>query len=208
MRAILYYIHDPMCSWCWAFRPTWQKIRAALPEKILIQYVLGGLAPDTHQPMPLEQQHKIQRIWETIKKQVPGTEFNFDFWAKCQPRRSTYPACRAVIAAARQEGKLGEAMILLIQRAYYLQARNPSDDSTLIELAIELGLDEQRFTNDLNSSETQAELFRQIQFAQIIGAQGFPSLVLQQADEYSPIRFSYRDPSVALSQIRALWPFS
>lgn len=196
-----------MCSWCWVFRPTWQKIRAALPEEILIQYVLGGLAPDTHQPMPLELQQKIQGIWGTIKKQVPGTEFNFDFWIKCQPRRSTYPACRAVIAAARQEDKFGEAMILLIQRAYYLQARNPSDDSTLIELAMELGLDEQRFISDLNSSETQEELFRQIQFAQIIGAQGFPSLVLQQADEYFPICFSYHDSSVALSQIRALQRF-
>ncbi|KFI23648.1 DsbA family protein [Nitrosococcus oceani] len=204
MSSILYYAHDPMCSWCWAFRPIWQEIRAALATSIPIQYVLGGLAPDTNQPMPFELQQKIQAIWKTIKKQVPGTTFNFDFWTQCQPRRSTYPACRAVIAAAKQEASCGKTMILLIQQAYYLQARNPSDDSTLMELAMELGLDQQRFMADLNSAATQEELFRQIQFTRRIGAQGFPSLILHQAGRYHPLRFSYQDASTTLIQIKEL----
>ncbi|ABA56982.1 conserved hypothetical protein [Nitrosococcus oceani ATCC 19707] len=204
MSSILYYAHDPMCSWCWAFSPVWQETHAALAESIPIQYVLGGLAPDTNQPMPFELQRKIQGIWKTIKKQVPGTTFNFDFWTQCQPRRSTYPACRAVIAATKQEASCGETMILLIQQAYYLQARNPSDDSTLMELAMELGLDQQRFMADLNSAATQEELFRQIQFTRRIGAQGFPSLILHQAGRYHPLRFSYQDASTTLIQIKEL----
>jgi putative protein-disulfide isomerase len=205
METILYYVHDPMCSWCWAFRPTWQEIKARLPPSIHIHYVLGGLAPDTDQPMPLELQRKIQGIWERIRKEVPNTEFNFDFWKECQPRRSTYPACRAIIAALRQEEKFEEAMILLIQRAYYLQARNPSDDSTLIALAIELGLDKQRFLKDLNSLETQKELTRQIQFSRMLGADGFPSLILKQLESYYPISFDYNEPSAALRQIKKLY---
>lgn len=205
MPSILYYVHDPMCSWCWAFRPTWRKIRRALPKDIFICNVLGGLAPDTPQPMPLELQRKIQGIWKTIQKQLPDTEFNFDFWAKCQPRRSTYPACRAVIAAAKQGDSFEEAMILQIQRAYYLQARNPSDDHTLVELAVELGLEERRFAADLNSTATQEELLRQIQFAQKIGAQGFPSLIFQQGEQYYPVSFSYHGPALALKEIRELY---
>jgi protein-disulfide isomerase-like protein with CxxC motif len=54
-----------------------------------------------------------------------GTEFNFDFWTKCQPRRDTYKACRAVIAASQQNAE--EAMIEAIQKAYYLRAMNPSE---------------------------------------------------------------------------------
>lgn len=204
MPPILYYAHDPMCSWCWAFRPVWQEIRVALAESIPIQSVLGGLAPDTNQPMPFELQRKIQGIWETIKRQVPGTVFNFNFWTQCQPRHSTYPACRAVIAATKQEASLEEAMILLIQQAYYLQARNPSDDRTLIELAIELGLEKTEFENDLNSPETDEELLRQIQFTRQIGAQGFPSLIFHQAGKYHPIHFSYRDASTTLMQIKEL----
>lgn len=79
-EKILYYIHDPMCSWCWAFRPAWEKIVASLGSHIKIRYLLGGLAPDTDQPMPEAMQLKISSIWQTIQNHVPGTEFNFDFW--------------------------------------------------------------------------------------------------------------------------------
>ena len=201
---MLYYIHDPMCSWCWAFRPTWQKIRAALPAHLVIQYVLGGLAPDTDEPMPLALQRKIRGIWETIQKQVPGTEFNFDFWTQCQPRRATYPACRAVIAATKQGSAFEEAMILAIQHAYYLRARNPSEARILIALAEELGLDTARFRKDLQALETHQILLKQIEFSRTLRGNSFPSLILEQTGTYFPIGFDYLDSSVAVEQIMAL----
>ena len=145
-----------MCSWCWAFRSTWEKIIAGL----------GGLAPDTDQPMPEAMQFKIRSIWRTIQSHVPGTEFNFDFWREAKPRRSTYPACRAVIAAGFQGNEYEYAMILAIQKAYYLSAKNPSDVSLLTELAVVLELDIPRFTRDLNASQTQDELRAPIYFGQ------------------------------------------
>ncbi len=204
MSATLYYVHDPMCSWCWAFFPTWHKIRQELPSTVRVQYLLGGLAPDTGQPMPLALQQKIQEIWVTIKKHVPGTEFNFDFWTQCQPRRATYPACRAVISAAKQKPGLGEAMVEAIQRAYYLRAQNPADDTTLIALATILQLDEQRFSEDLNSPETQKELVRQIEFSRAIGVRSFPSLILRRGNSDFPVAFDYNDPWVAINKIRDL----
>jgi putative protein-disulfide isomerase len=204
MQSILYYVHDPMCSWCWAFRPTWQKIRAALPANITVQYVLGGLAPDTDEPMPPALQRKIRSIWETIQQRVPGTEFNFDFWTQCRPRRATYPACRAVIAATKQGSEFEEAMILALQRAYYLRACNPSEERTLIALAGELGLDKPRFRDDLQALETHQALLKQIEFSRTIGGHSFPSLVLAHAGNYSSIGFDYRDFAVALGQIKRL----
>ena len=46
MPAVLYYVHDPMCSWCWGFRPTWLALQDQLPEGVRVQRLLGGLAPD------------------------------------------------------------------------------------------------------------------------------------------------------------------
>jgi putative protein-disulfide isomerase len=54
--------------------------------------------------------------------------------------RSTYPACRAVIAAKNQADKFELPMINIIQKAYYLQEKNPSKDETLIKLSISIGL--------------------------------------------------------------------
>lgn len=201
MTATLYYIHDPMCSWCWGFSPTWPQIRAQLPAKLPVVYLLGGLAPDTDVPMPLEMQAKLQQTWHTISQRL-GTRFNFDFWTLCQPRRSTYPACRAVIAAQQQDA--GEAMISAIQHAYYLDAKNPSDDTTLVELAKDLGLDADHFAKRLNEPATQHELVRQIAQGKVLGAQGFPSLIYCNDTGNHFIRHDYLDPGVTLDQIQRL----
>lgn len=201
MEATLYYIHDPMCSWCWGFSPTWQKIRTQLPAELPVVYLLGGLAPDTNAPMPPEMQAKLQQAWHTISQRL-GTRFNFDFWTLCQPRRSTYPACRAVIAAQHQDA--GESMISAIQHAYYLDAKNPSDDATLIELAQDLGLDAERFAQALIDPATQHELVRQIAQGKALGAQGFPSLVYSNETGNHLLNYDYLDPEVTLSAVRQL----
>lgn len=199
MSSTLYYVHDPMCSWCWGFAPTWRRIREQLPADVQVEYVLGGLAPDTDVPMPPDMRRYLQQTWRTIAERL-GTEFNFAFWETCRPRRATYPACRAVIAAQAQHA--GEAMIDAIQRAYYLEARNPSDDTVLIDLACELGLDEDRFATSLRSASTAHQLAHQIAKARALGAQGFPTLVYQGRGDPALIRHDYRDPAATLSRLR------
>ena len=188
--AILYHVHDPMCSWCWGFRRVWDQLRESLPESVKVANVVGGLAADNDDPMPLEQQKTISGYWSDVAEQT-GAQFNFDFWKVCQPRRSTYPACRAVLAAAIQQAE--QAMIDAIQQAYYLRAMNTSDNSTLITLAKEIGLDAERFAADLISPAIQAELEKNFALRQKIGVYNFPSLVLAQGEVFLPIAVDYQD---------------
>jgi len=201
--SVLYYVHDPMCSWCWAFRPVWERLQSQLPLSLKVKYLLGGLAPDSDLPMPAEMQQMIRHHWQVIEKKVPGTRFNYDFWSVCSPRRSTYPACRAVIAARNQHMALEDAMIRSIQHAYYLQARNPSDDDVLIALAIALGLDAARFRHDLNNPGTEAVLSSDILKGHEIGASGFPSLLLEEEGCIRQICIDYNDADLTLQQILA-----
>ena len=194
-RATLYYIHDPMCSWCWGFRRGWDALRAALPASVDVVNVVGGLAPDSDEPMPAEQREAIAGYWARIADEL-GAEFNFEFWQKCEPRRSTYPACRAVIAAALQG--VEEEMIDAIQRAYYLRAMNPSDNSTLIELAAELGLDLERFSQDLVSARVQGELEHNFALRRELNVYSFPSLVLKLDNDIFPVPLDYHSIEPAL----------
>ncbi|MGI9316145.1 MAG: DsbA family protein [bacterium] len=180
--TVLYYAHDPMCSWCWAFAPMWEKLKLALktehPLSLQVQPLLGGLAPDTEEPMPQEMQDYLKNTWSSIQERVPGTRFNFDFWEQCSPRRSTWRACRAVIAARLQSDKFESVMIRAIQRAYYLNARNPSNFSTLAAVAEEIGLDRVRFSDDLDAPDTHKIHQKEMQQVRQLGVQGFPSLIL------------------------------
>jgi len=197
-----------MCSWCWAFRPVWTAVQKALPDALQVKHLLGGLAPDSDVPMLAETQTMIRRHWQTIEQRVPGTEFNFKFWTECAPLRSTYPACRAVIAAKLQDPQLEDAMILAIQQAYYLQVRNPSCDDVLIDLAAGLSLDSEQFRYDLNSSTTQNLLMQEIQRAQNMGAQSFPSLVLEKDGAYHAISIDYNHAEIMTLSIRNIWDYS
>lgn len=191
MATKLYYAHDPMCSWCWAFRPTLNALIAELPKQVEVICLLGGLAVDSDEPMSDEMRDYVQGNWKTIQQQVPETQFNYDYWEKCQPRRSTYPACRAVIAAREQGQEFDLEMIQAIQRAYYLQARNPSDTSILIELATEIGLDKDKFATDLISAETDEILQQEINQSRQSGLNSFPSLLLDTGNKQIRIEPDY-----------------
>lgn len=204
MPTELLYFHDPMCSWCWAFRPAFTALRAQLPTDLTLRRVVGGLAPDNDQPMPKEMREKVKGFWRTIQETVPGTRFNFAFWENCTPRRSTYNACRAVLAAARQSPRHEDLMIEAIQRAYYLDARNPSDLDTLIELAAEIGLDRERFVAEIASDAVEAQLREEVAFARSGPIHGFPSLAVRTESGLHPVEVDYRDSEAMRKQIEAI----
>lgn len=197
----LYYIHDPMCSWCWGYRPVWQEIKADLVPIVSVQYVVGGLAPDSNQVMPIALQQQIAAYWKKIESFL-GTEFNHDFWLQNEPRRSTYPSCRAVLAA-RKQGKEVE-MLEAIQRAYYLDAKNPSDDKILLEVAGSISLNREVFECDYYSDQLEHELQRELDFARSIGGTSFPSLFLTTGKGIVELPIDYQDPKATMELVRQL----
>ena len=201
MKPILYYLYDPMCSWCWGFKPVWDTVKARLQGEVDIVYVVGGLAPETEEPMDAEMRTYLQQAWRKITD-ITGVEFNHDFWRLNTPKRSTYPACKAVLVA-RQSG-LEQQMFMAIQQLYYQQAGNPSEYENLYRLAEELGLERQQFIEQIHSEEIAALLQQEIILAEQLGARGFPSLVLLKDKTAHFIEHSYTDVEENLKMIRAL----
>ena len=201
VATVLYYVHDPMCSWCWGFRPAWTQVQQALAGIVNIQYVLGGLAADTDEPMSENMQNSIRDNWHRIQREIPDIEFNYDFWSVCKPRRSTYPACRAVIASKMQQPQSEQKMILAIQQAYYLDAKNPSDDDVLIQLADDIGLNIDMFVIDYRSEECRNVLAGELLLTRNLYVSSFPSLVLSRADRDVSILIDYINSDNVVNQI-------
>ena len=201
MATTLFYIHDPMCSWCYAFGSSLTALQKELPDFIRIKKIAGGLAPDTTFPMPVELQQKIQQTWRRIEQTVPNMQFNYDFWIINTPVRSTYPACRAVLAAKQQGADFEDKMIGAIQTAYYQKAKNPSLQSTLLECALEVGLDADRFADDLTSNEIEEELQNEISTARKLGVISYPSLLLEHNGRLFPITVDYLDHETMIREI-------
>lgn len=202
-KPTLCYVHDPMCSWCYAFRESWQRITEHFAGQLEFVRLLGGLAPDSGALMDAATRKMVQNSWRRIEQSVAGVQFNFDFWELNLPRRSTYPACRAVIAAQQLGGVEYELkMTHAIQDGYYRQAKNPSDNSLLIDLATALGLDQGAFTTALESDEVEQRLQQEMAQARLMGVDSYPSLVLQiNAQTRWPIAINYQDVDEVIATI-------
>lgn len=201
IQHTLYYVYDPMCSWCYAFAPTFEEVKNKLNDNINIVYIPGGLAKHSAEIMPKDMQTKIESIWYEIETAV-GTKFNHDFWTKCEPRRSTYLSCQATIAARLQNKEY--EMIKGIQEAYYQKAMNPSDKDTLITVAKSIGLDIKRFKKELTAESTITLFEKDLNLRRRLYVRAFPSLVLKYKKETYPIAHEYNNPQKILDQIEDL----
>ena len=191
-----------MCSWCWGFRPVWQQLKTQFTDTLDIVYVVGGLAPDSDQPMPIAMQNNLSNTWQHIQQHIPGIEFNYEFWnptSNSMPRRSTYPSCRAVLAAKVQDVDIEDAMILGIQQAYYLKSQNPSNIDVLVEIAHSIGLNAEKFKQDITSPAVELLLKEQLQLARQLSSQGFPSIVISKDNKLFGIPLDY-NKSVTMQQ--------
>ncbi|SIS89822.1 DsbA family protein [Neptunomonas antarctica] len=197
----LLYIMDPMCSWCWAFSPTLQTIEQTFPD-LPIQYVVGGLAPDTDDLMPQEQQDMIRSIWQQIEARTE-TVFNYDFWTLCSPRRSTWRACRAILVAEQLKPGSAGVMAKAIQQAYYLVAKNPSDRETLIALAETLNINTTEFSALLDAPSTQQQFDDNLMLSRQLDVSGFPALRLLNQDKAIRISDGYSGPDAIIERLHA-----
>jgi len=201
--STLFYLHDPMCSWCYGFAPVLERLKRSVGESLPVTSLVGGLAPDSDEPMAQSMSDYLQQTWQRIEQQIPGTRFNFDFWTANTPRRSTYPACRAVITA-RLMADRADDMTRAIQQAYYQRASNTSDVEVLIALAATIGLDDNDFARRINSDEIELALVSELDFVRQLDVESFPSLVLCHGSNLHSIAVDYRDPEPMLEQISRL----
>lgn len=184
--AVLVYAHDPMCSWCYGFRPTWVGLRAMLPRTLSVVALVGGLAPDSDEPMSTELAEYLAATWSRVGA-VCHVPMNMAYWSQvARPPRSTYPACRAVIAAERIAGR-GDVMTSRIQDALYQEAQNVWREDVLITLAEEIGFDSEGFATMLRSDDVHAVHAEQRALAERLGMTGYPSLMLIHQGQGTPI---------------------
>ncbi|OCQ23839.1 hypothetical protein A7985_07835 [Pseudoalteromonas luteoviolacea] len=168
------YVMDPMCGWCYGFQPELEQFLRKYPSAH-VDWIMGGLAPDTNQPMPEELRQTISAYWHQIESKTQ-VSFNHDYWQLNTPYRATYLACRAVIAAQRISKSNAQKMVKAIQSAYYQHAKNPSLKETLIECANSIEISGDDFVKTLNAQETEALFQQHLGIAQQLRVSGFPAL--------------------------------
>lgn len=195
----LYYVGDPMCSWCYGFAPEISTLKERLPEDIAFQLVLGGLRPNGTQTME-ELSDFLRHHWEEIAT-LTGQPFRYDILQQGDFIYNTEPACRAVVVARQLAPDHELDFFKAIQAAFYAQNKNPHDVETYLEIARHFEIDVHQFRRLFESKEFQQLTNMDFQIAASMGVRGFPSLVLKKGEQLYLVSNGYQKASALLEKI-------
>jgi putative protein-disulfide isomerase len=196
------YFADPMCSWCWGFSPVVAALRERTGEVLPIRLVMGGLRPGTTTPMAEDARRNLVGHWHEIHE-LTGQPFGDGLIGMDGFRYDTDPPARAVVLARRTSTDLGLDYLARVQRAFYAEGLDVTQNAVLIDLAVDLGFDRDAFAAGLAEEALKSETWRDYAVSQRAGVTGFPTLIVgPNADKtYTPVTRGYQDAESVLAGV-------
>ncbi|NSL56363.1 DsbA family protein [Uliginosibacterium aquaticum] len=177
----LHYIYDPLCGWCYGAAPL---VKAAREVLHVIAHGGGMMTGARRQPVTAQLSDFVKphdaRIAQ-LSGQPFGEGYRDGLLRDTAAVFDSEPPTAAMLAAEEIAGR-GLDMLAQLQIAHYVEGRRIADRAVLIEVAASLGLDAESFAValDRQSGEAvQAHIQQTRAFMAKVGAQGFPSFVLE-----------------------------
>ena len=183
---ILHYIYDPLCGWCYGAKPLVQAAQAVLP---VIAHGGGMMTGVNRQKVSPQLRSYVmphdRRIAEYSGQ--PFGEAYFEGLLRDQSAVFDSAPPIAVVLAAEQMGGRGLELLGRLQNAHYMEGRRIADESVLFELAHGMGLNRQTFERAFRAADTEGHISNSRAFLAKVGGQGFPTLVLEDNDQFTLI---------------------
>ncbi|MHC4994970.1 MAG: DsbA family protein [Planctomycetota bacterium] len=187
----LVYIADPMCSWCWGFSPVIHGLVDLVRERAGFSVVMGGLRSET-QPVSLHRKSMFQKLYPHITQKT-GQPIHCELVYTDDFVYDSEPPCRAVVTAREMSGDL-EALELFtrLQRAFYVENQDITRADVCVSLAGEVGLDAGAFADRFSSDEYKEKTQEDFHHGRLIGAGGFPTVVLMSGSHGEVLSHGYQ----------------
>jgi putative protein-disulfide isomerase len=189
-EKILWYIADPMCSWCWGFAPVIEQVQSTYGHRLKVELLLGGLRPGTSHRLPPTQRQEILNHWQAVHR-ATGQPFQFEGAMPEGFIYDTEPASRAVVVVSMLKPEAIFAFFRSVQCAFYVEQRNVTDTMVLVELAGSVTLETQQFLQAFESDAARNITKGHFHKVSQLGVRGFPTLIGQQGPTYTLISDGY-----------------
>lgn len=199
-QAMLIYVGDPMCSWCYGFGPQLVAVREALGERAGLRLIVGGLRPYTTKIMDDTLKGHLRRHWQTVGE-TSGQPFNYTILERDDFVYDTEPACRAVVTARSMDGARALAIFLSIQDAFYRDNRDPTATDTLADAAAGVGLDRDAFVARFGSEDMKRMTREDFVACQRMGVRGFPALLLERDGRLRLLNEGYAEAGPLIERV-------
>ncbi|MGL4270350.1 MAG: DsbA family protein [Plesiomonas sp.] len=196
-QAVLHYIYDPLCGWCYGAAPLIDVLHR-MPELDICLHA-GGLWVEDHRPSMGEslrdyvQPHDL-RIAELTGQPFGEAYFNQLLLDSHKTLDST-PPIRAILAVQHLQGD-DVQMLFRIQQSHYRDGLWVGDEARLARLAAEQGIAESDFLHAYQQLSWREHMAESHAWLARLHTQGYPTVALQLADQLVvlPVSRYFGDP--------------
>lgn len=188
-RKRLVYVYDALCPWCYAFTPVVEALCRHYGERLDHEVLSGGMVrgDQVREIGGEEEAGALRESYRSITA-LTGAQFGEAFFAGVASHRrrldSTPPAIALaafrLVAPGRSELEFAHAIL----RENFWEGGDPTSDEFYRRIAAKLDLDPGAFLDAMHSSEAEDGALYDFALARQLGADAFPRLYLQTADDY------------------------
>ncbi|PID06684.1 MULTISPECIES: DsbA family protein [unclassified Sporosarcina] len=182
----LYYVTDPICSHCWAIEPELRRFVEQYGHYFNMHTVMGGLLEKWHDG-PIDPGNGIYKpadvaghwreVGEHSRMPIDGSLMVDN------PVQSSYPPSRVFKIIQKNHGDtLASAYLRRTREELFVFNQNISERAEMVEIVNALGLDGEAIVNEAEQPIGQQLLNEDFAQARSLGATGFPSIIMINAE--------------------------
>jgi putative protein-disulfide isomerase len=184
LKAVtLHYLFDPLCGWCYGAAPLLAVAHSF--AQVQLELHAGGMLTGTNRRTIDAQWRNYVLPHDRRIAELSGQPFGDGYFNGLLNDQGAVldsePPISAILAVQAGTGQ-GLALLQRMQQAHYVEGRRIADLSVLADLAAELGWSLPEFSNAyqaVRGQQTQAHIAASRALLAQAGAQGFPTLLLE-----------------------------
>lgn len=154
-KVTLEHFSDPWCWWSWGFEPVLRRLKEVYGPQLEVRTRMGGIFDDRAGWLG-KYGHEEATLpgWVADCMAVTGMPLLTTYMGQAGAA-STYPACRAFLAAGLQSHEKADAFLRQLLEASCLRGLDVSQEATILQAGRGVGLDPARLLRDMASAEVE-----------------------------------------------------
>lgn len=180
-KSQILYVTDPLCLWCYGMAPDLEDFYANLSSDIECVTINGGLFPSNKARVADNFFRNYLKKAAAQVTEYTGQIFGDPFWKLLETPGFNYdtePSAKASVAVKKLRDDVSmRAFIHQLQRAVFIEGKNPNEENILADIAEQQGINREDFLFLFNSDDNTKETHNEYIQALEMGVKGFPALI-------------------------------
>jgi len=202
-QPTLFYIGDPMCSWCYGMSDILKDTQEYCAKNgIKFQTIVAGLRASGQVLWDKRFKGFLKEEWTNISNRT-GKKFSFEILDLLNFDYDTTPACKAVLIAkilSFNNSKIVLEFFSKIQEKFYANSQDTKKLEFYKEICEDLSLDFEEFSKLFKDKSLDKKLHNEFIFGRNLSS-SFPSLILVNKKQKVNISIGYSSLEEVISRI-------